>query len=588
VTIAAPRERAFDPLTLEILWNRLIATTDEMAAILVKTSFSTVVGAANDFGCELMDSRGRSLAHATRSMPVFNRTLPHVTRAFIRKFGLDRMRPGDVFICNDPWLAAGHGYDIAVVTPFFRGGTVAGFAGSIANVSDIGGVLNDNLAREAYEEGLLIPMAYLFEQSEPNDLVIEFLRWNVRVPDMVIGDIYAEAAANEVGARKLLALLDEYGLEDLEDLAAEIQGRTDAAMRRAIAQIPPGQYRHAVEFDEVNVLRIEACVTFDGRGVTVDFTGTSPQQPMGGINCTLSYTTGQTSYAVKYLLIPEVPENEGCYGAVRIVAPEKSLLNCVFPASVRTRTRSGWYIHSALAGALAPVLPDRVMAPNGLMGGIIAYGADTGGRSFYAHFFDGGGMGAGQHSDGNPTLIFPSSASNVPIEMFEVAAPVLVHEKEFVTDSGGAGLHRGGLGQRVSYSRLPGWTEPVITNFWAHRMRVPPFGLRGGGAATASRVYIDGQELSRDEFLTKTEGFPLIDDATTCTAEIAGGGGFGPAYERPVERVLDDVRNGLVSPDSAARDYGVVLNPLVLTLCEDDTRARRAELRGRPAPHRAS
>ncbi len=582
MTITQPFVRAFDPLTLEILWHRLIAAADEMATILVKTSFSTVVGAANDFGCELMDARGRSLAHATRSMPVFNRTLPHVTRAFIDKFGLDRMRPGDVFICNDPWLAAGHGYDIAVVTPFFRDGKVAGFAGSIANVSDIGGVLNDNLAREAYEEGLLIPMAYLFEAGEPNELVIEFLRWNVRVPDMVIGDVYAEAAANEAGARKLVALLDEYGLDNLEDVAAEIQGRTDAAMRNAIAQVPAGQYRHAVEFDEINVLRIEACVTFDGREVTVDFTGTSPQQPMGGINCTLSYTTGQTSYAIKYLLIPEVPENEGCYGAVRIVAPEKSLLNCVFPASVRTRTRSGWYIHSALAGALASVLPDRVMAPNGLMGGIIAYGADAGGRSYYAHFFDGGGMGAGQRSDGNPTLIFPSSASNVPIEMFEVAAPVLVHEKEFVTDSGGAGLHRGGLGQRVSYSRLPGWRQAVITNFWAHRMRVPPFGLSGGGAATPSRVYIDGQELSREEFLTKTEGFPLADDVTTCTAEIAGGGGFGPAHDRPVERVIDDVRNGVVSTQSAERDYGVALDPQDLSLRAGTTRARRAELASGP------
>jgi len=556
VTLAATA-RTFDPLTLEILWNRLISTADEMAAVLIRTSFSTVVGAANDFGCEIMDAQGRSLAHATRSMPVFNRTLPHVTRAFMQKFGADHMRPGDVFICNDPWLAAGHGYDIAVVTPFFRNGRLVGFTGSIANVSDIGGVLNDNLAREAYEEGLLIPMAYLFEQGVPNDLVIEFLRWNVRVPEMVIGDVYAEAAANEVGAQKVLALLDEYELDDLEDLAAEIQSRTDAAMRRAIAAIPPGEHRATVEFDEINLLTISVRVVFDGREVLVDFAGTSPQQPMGGINCTLSYTQGQTSYAIKYLLIPEAPENEGCYGAVRIEAPRGSLLNCVFPASVRTRTRSGWYIHSALAAALSDVLPTRVMAPNGLMGGIQAYGKDDAGRQYYAHFFDGGGMGAGASNDGNPTLIFPSSASNVPVEMFEVAAPVLIHEKEFVCDSAGAGRYRGGAGQRVSFSRLPGWPQPVVVNFWAHRMRVPPFGLEGGGAATPSRVFINARELDRQEFLSQTEGFHLESDATVCTSEIAGGGGFGDPRQRPRDQLRDDVRNGLVSQESAVRDYGL-------------------------------
>ena len=350
-------------------------------------------------------------------------------------------------------------------------------------------------------------------------------------------------------------------------------------MPPAIVAIPAGEYSYSVAFGEINVLTMAVRVIFDGREVTVDFTGTSPQQPIGGINCTYSYTQGQTSYAMKYLLIPEVPENEGCYGAVRIVAPEKSLLNCEFPATVRTRTRSGWYIHSALAGALAPALPDRVMAPNGLMGGIMAYGSDPRGRSYYAHFFDGGGMGAGNRNDGKATLIFPSSASNVPVELFEVAAPVLMREKELLVDSGGAGRHRGGLGQRVSYSRLPGWTEPVVTNFWAHRMRVPPFGLAGGGPATPSRVFIDGRELTREEFLTQTEGYTIADDATVCTTDLAGGGGFGNPWERPAERVVEDVRNGLVSIERAAEDYGVVIDPTTLEVRTAETETRRAALR---------
>ncbi len=567
--------RTFDPLTLEILWNRLITTADEMAAILVRTSFSTVVGAANDFGCEIMDGRGRSLAHATRSMPVFNRTLPTVTEAFIQKIGLDNMRPGDVFITNDPWLSAGHSLDIAVVTPFFRAGRVIGFTASIANVTDIGGVLNDNLARESYEEGLIIPMTYLFREGEVNDLVLEFVRWNVRVPDMIIGDIYAEAAANDAGARKVLALLDEYGLDSLDELSQEIQGRTEAAMRRSIEAIPPGEYSYEVDFDEINVCHLKATVIFDGREVTVDYSGSSPQQPMGGINCTEVYTRGQTYYAIKYLLLPEAPENEGCYKPVHVQAPPGSVLNCTFPASVRTRTRSGWYIHSAIAGALASVLPNRVMAPNGLLGSITGYGKMPDGRSYFAHFFSGGGMGAGLTSDGAGALIFPSSASNVPIEMFEVATPLLVREKEFITDSGGAGKQRGGSGLRVSCSRLPGWELPVVSNFMAHRMRVPPFGLLGGGPATPSRILVNGRELTREEFLTQSEGRALTDDETVGTTELAGGGGVGHPFERPVELVLEDVRNGLVSVERAAADYGVVLDPATLIVDEGQTDTRR-------------
>jgi N-methylhydantoinase B/oxoprolinase/acetone carboxylase alpha subunit len=565
--------RTFDPLTLEILWNRLITTADEMAAILVRTSFSTVVGAANDFGCEIMDGRGRSLAHATRSMPVFNRTLPGVTEAFIEKIGIENMRPGDVFIANNPWLSAGHSLDIAIVTPFFRDGRVVGFTASIANVSDIGGVLNDNLARESYEEGLIIPMTYLFRDGEVNELVLEFIRWNVRVPDMIIGDIYAEAAANDAGGRKVLALLDEYGLDSLEDLSHEIQGRTEAAMRRAIQAVPSGEYRYEVEFDEISVVKIAAKVIFDGDQLTIDYAGSSPQQPMGGINCTEVYTRGQTYYAVKYLLLPDAPENEGCYRPVNVVAPKGSVLNCEFPASVRTRTRSGWYIHSALAGALVSVLPDRVMAPGGLLGGINGYGKTADGRGYYSHFFSGGGMGAGKHHDGANALIFPSSASNVPVEMFEVATPLLMREKEFITDSGGAGRQRGGLGVRVSYTRLPDWQLPVVTNFMAHRMRVPPFGLMGGGDATPSRLLLNNRELTREEFLTQSEGYTLTNDETLCTTELGGGGGFGDPKERPLEKVVADVRDGLVSLASAADNYGVTIDPTTVTVLSTHGRA---------------
>jgi N-methylhydantoinase B/oxoprolinase/acetone carboxylase alpha subunit len=224
--------RSMDAVTLEILWQRLITIADEMAAVVVRTSFSTVVGAANDFGCEVMDAGGRSLAHATRSMPAFNRTMPNVTRALLEKFGSDAIRPGDVFIANDPWLNASHHPDIAIITPFFRQGRLMGFTGSIAHVADFGGALDGNQVREVYEEGLLVPMTWLYRQGQLHELVLEFIAANVRASEAVIGDIHALVAANQAGAEKLVALMDEYSLDNLTPVASEIQHRGEVAMRR--------------------------------------------------------------------------------------------------------------------------------------------------------------------------------------------------------------------------------------------------------------------------------------------------------------------------------------------------------------------
>lgn len=480
----------FDPLTLEILWHRLITIVDEMATIVVRTSFSTVVGAANDFGCEVMDAQARSLAHASRSMPVFNRTLPNVTRAVIEKFGAETIRPGDVFISNDPWLNAGHHPDIAVMTPFFKHGRLMGIAGSIAHVTDMGGALDANSVRECYEEGLLIPIARLADQGRLNDDVIDFIATNVRVPEMILGDVHALMAANQAGGEKIVALMDEYGLDDLAPLASEIQSRSEQAMRSAILALPDGEYRSRVFIDEFDRrLEIHCQIQVQDDELTVDFSGSSPQQPRGGINCTWVYTRGHASYGLKCILLPEVPSNAGCYRPLRLSAPEGSILNARHPASVRMRTRTGWYVHHALFAALAEILPDRVMAAPGLLGDLVVYATpEDGGKAYHSWFFSGGGMGAGQKTDGISTCIYPSSASNVPVELFEVAVPLLVEEKEFRTDSGGPGRQRGGLGQRVSFRRRPGFEGMLTVATQPMGKNIPPFGLAGGAEAATARV----------------------------------------------------------------------------------------------------
>ena len=566
----------FDPLTLEILWQRLITVVDEMATTLVRTSFSTVVGAANDFGCEIMDAHGRSLAHATRSMPVFNRTLPNVTQVVIDKFGVENIRPGDVYIANDPWLNAGHHPDVAIMTPFFQKDRLMGFAANIAHLADLGGTLDSNQAREAYEEGLLIPVARLYEQGQLNEVIFDFIAGNVRVPEMVIGDIHAQVTSNQVGSEKVLALMGEYQLDDLQPLASEIQNRSESAMRRAIQAVPDGEYSSQVYFDEFDgKLHLNCRVEISGDELLVDFTGSSPQQPQGGINCTFTYSKAHASYCLKCILLPEVPSNSGCFRPIRLTAPEGSILNARYPASVRMRTKTGWYIHHALFAALVDVLPDQVMGASGVIGGLTIFATDSEGKTHHSWFFNGGGMGAGSKTDGNSTCIYPSSASNVPVELFEVAVPVLVEQKEYVTDSGGAGRQRGGLGLNMAFRALDGFEGKTRAGLWLHGQNIPGFGLHGGGEAKAAFAYIDGRILSRDEVKGQTGALPLNDPDMLVSFDTTGGGGFGPPETRDLRLVWQDVRDGLVSVEKAAELYGVIIDPKTLEIDEAATKARR-------------
>lgn len=530
------------PLTLEILWRRMIALVDEMAATLLRTSFSTVIGAANDFGCELLDANGNGLAHATRSMPVFNLLMPSVCKAVIQKYG-DGIREGDIFICNDPWLLVGHTPDIAIVLPFFKDGVRVGFAASIAHMADIGGILDQNRARESYEEGLFIPLTRLYVGGQEVSVVLDFIHHNVRNPEMVIGDVHAQVSACHVGAQKALALLAEYGLAGFGELAHEIHTRSEAAIRAAVRALPDGVYAATTAFDELDgPLTAKLTLTVAGDQLTVDFSGSAPQHPRGGINSTLSYTTAHACYALKCALLPDVPSNEGCYAPFTIRAPAGSIFNCIRPASTMNRTKSGWYIAPLIMTALSQALPAQVFAAGGLMGAISVYGREADGRGFNASLFNAGGLGATARNDGLHTTVFPSSASNVPVELFEVAAPVLISEKELIPGSGGAGQYRGGLGQRTSVRRLPGSTAHIIVSASPHRQDPAPEGLHGGESGAPARVRLNGRWLTRLEATQLTGAYELC-DGDELTVDTAGGGGYGPPIARDPASIARDRRD---------------------------------------------
>lgn len=541
---------SFDPVTLEVMWSRLINITEECWITIWRTAFSTIIGEAQDFGCELLDAHGESLAHSPRSMPVFNLTLPRAVKALLKAFPKETLSDGDVLITNDPWICAGHLFDVALVTPVFRNGRVVALVGSIAHCSDIGGTRDYQAAREVYEEGLQIPPLKLFEAGEPNRTLFALIEQNVRRGDMVLGDIFAQHAANKVAAARLNGFMDAYAINDLSELATEVQYRAERAMRDAITAVPDGIYRSRVAFDGLEApLELSVAITVTGDTLHAQWDG-PPQLARGGINCTLNYTAAHTVYALKCILTPDIPSNAGCFLPITVDAPEGSILNCTYPAAVNQRTQTGWYCAPAVFAALADVLPEQVQAFTGLPMGAAAYGRDADGTVYNDHLFQGGGQGASANGDGHSALLYPTSAGNTAIEMFETRTPLVVLEKAFIPDSGGPGQHRGGLGQRIRVRKLRDDGHPALLSLHPQGMLVATPGLHGGSSGRKASISLETPHgTSRDLELHGMAELVSIDDV--CTIEMPGGSGFGQPGERDVKAVELDVREGLVTQDGA-------------------------------------
>ncbi len=535
----------FDPISLEIMWRRLIGIADDMWTTVLRTAVSTIIGAAQDFGCELLDADGNSVAHSNRSMPSFNVVMPVVVRATMARFPVETMAHGDVFITNDPWACAGHLDDIAVVTPIFYHDQLVGFAATIAHATSVGGTLSYRTARDLYEEGIFIPITRIYDGGEPNATAFKFIAENVRTPEMVLTDIEAQITANELGARRLREFLDEYGLTDISPVANAIQAHSERATRSAISALPDGTYSSEVQADGLdNPIQLRCQVTIAGDRIEIDFAGSDPQQPRGGINCTLTYTQAHTLYPMKCLLTPTVPANEGTYRPISVDAPAGSILNCRRPSSVRSRPRTGWHLHTLLFQALASILPDAVQAGNGLMHAFNVYGQEPSGDFYNAHFFAAGGRGASLGRDGVGRNGFPSSARNVAVELFEIRAPVLVHHRALRPDSAGAGQWRGAFGHRMVFGTLPGYAAPVSFFVDPDRMRFPPIGLAGGHNGPVAEILVNGERIAFEDL---GDGqLTLVSASDRIEMRVPGGGGYGPAEARDRAQVEVDKLTGLI------------------------------------------
>ncbi|MES9539495.1 hydantoinase B/oxoprolinase family protein [Actinomadura sp. NPDC000600] len=544
-----------DPITLEILWSRLIAIADEAATTLKRTAFSPIVTESNDFACVVFDARGNAIAENTIGIPSFNMTMGVTLAEMLAWRPADQWRPGDVACTNNPWITSGHLPDVTVIAPVFREGRLLGWTGSIAHMADISGALWSADTRSVYEEGMFIPPMLLIEQGELNETLLRILRANLRMPVEVVGDLMAQVTAGRTAAQRLVEFADETGIDSLDEISGEICRLSERSMRRAVSAIPDGTYRAGHDLDgtmDGEPVHLEVTVTVQGDGMTVDYTGTSPEVTRA-LNVVKPYTDAYTCYPLKCVLDPHTPRAEGSYRCITVSAPEGSILNPRYPAPVNARQLVGHCLAITLYKALAPVIPDRVIAESGSapsLRAVISGPRDEHGRQFTAIPFINGGMGARPVADGLSTTCFPSNIEAGSMEALEATAPLRIRRKELLPDSGGAGKYRGGLGQNVEIELLaPG--ECTLSLFVEH-VRNRPEGILGGHAGAASRVTVNG----------RADGFPLkgrsrIRPGDRININYPGGGGYGDPAERDRDAVRADVHAGLVSEAAAREVYGL-------------------------------
>jgi N-methylhydantoinase B len=535
-------------LQLGIVWRRLTGLMDEVAQTFVRTSFSVVVRENWDLACSLMDADGRVFAQSSRSIPSFLGTMPKTLQAMLQKHPQHSLEPGDVLISNDPWLGTGHLNDITMVRPIFRGRELVAFVGSTFHTVDIGGAPSP-FAKDSYEEGLCIPILKIVRRGEENTDVISFLQENLREPNETLGDIRAQFAAYDLAQTKLLNLLQQEGIDDLKRVTDSILSRSELSMRKMLEAIPDGECTDQVTADGFDKpLTICCSIKKTGSDILVDFAGTDPQIDKP-INSVYNFTFAYSAYAIKCAFDPGSPNNDGGLRPLTLLAPEGSLVNPTRPAPVWGRHLSGHYLPFVIFGALSKIIPDKVIADSGSpIWNVYFKGVDRSKRKFVKMFFMSGGYGARAHSDGPACLSFPTNIANNPIEQFENQTPMLMIEKSLITDSGGAGRYRGGLGQRLSFQSLS--PEPLTFMIRHERIQYPPRGFLGGADGRLGVDLLDGQRIPGKSVTTINKG-------QIVTFETPGGGGMFSPLERDPLSLATDLQNGVVSAHNAQIAYGL-------------------------------
>ena len=551
------------PIRLQLMWDRLIAVVEEQAQTLLRTGFSTSTREAGDLSAGVFDAAGRMLAQAVTGTPGHVNAMARSVRHFLDEFPLGDMAEGDIFLTNDPWKGTGHLHDFTFVTPAFRRGRIVALFASTCHVVDIGGRGMTSDGRQIYEEGLYVPLMRFARAGEVDRGLLGIVGANVREPVQVVGDLHSLAACNDIACRRLIGMLDEFGIADLDRLGAHILERSRAATLEAVGRLAPGLYRHAMRIDGLEEpVDLVAAMTVGAAGIDVDFTGSSGVSSYG-INVPICYTEAYASFGVKCIVAPSVPNNEGSLSVIRVTAPRGTILNAQHPAPVAVRHVTGQMLPDVVFGCLHQALGGGVPAEGtSCLWNLYAFGgpgrvdaapqALADGEPFTVLSFHSGGAGARPGKDGLSATAFPSGVRNVPVEVTEAISPLVVWRKEYRADSGGPGRHRGGLGQVMELGL--GADAPFAFSALFDRIEHPPRGRDGGGDGAAGGVRLgSGGALAG-------KGTQTIPPGDRVVIEMPGGGGLGDPLTRDAAAVAADIRAGLVSPGAARAAYGVALD----------------------------
>ncbi len=573
----------FNPIKLELIKNAIGSVADEMVLTVVRIAYSSILKDTMDLSSAILDWRGRVLAQGL-SLPLHLGSIPDAMDAVRAEFG-DRLGPGDVVVLNDPYHGGMHLPDIFMFKPIFVDVSLLGYAVVVAHHNDMGGRVPGSSAAdstEIFQEGLRIPILKLYDREIPNETLFKMIALNVRNPHVVLGDLQAQVAGCRIAERGMRALAARNGREELEQYCDELLNYSERGARRTIGAIPDGTYRFTDYLDDDGVdldKPVTVAVTLHVRGeeLTVDFRGTSPQV-RGAINATLSFAKSAVYFAIRSIMDADVPNNAGFFRPIKVLAPARCLVNPSPPAACAARGVTGFRVIDALFGALAQVVPERVRAAG--EGGTTSYsigGYDAAGRFILFREAIMGNWGGGYGREGLDGVANPASnISNAPVEVVEHETPFIVERYELVPDSGGPGRWRGGLAVQRQLRFLG---DRATLQLRSDRRHHPPYGLRGGGPGAPSQTLLggaDGWKVLPTKFTVPLLRGQILRHVT------AGAGGYGDPLEREPARVLDDVRNGKLTPAAAGRDYGVRVVGPPWSVDASATRALRETRRAAP------
>ncbi|MGA9013159.1 MAG: hydantoinase B/oxoprolinase family protein [Acetobacteraceae bacterium] len=575
-----------DPITEELFRNAIAALGDEMVLTIYRTAYSGVLKNIMDYSAALCDAQGR-LAAQGLALPGHLCSIPVALQAVLRHFG-DDIAEGDVLINNDPYDGGMHLPDIFIFKPLFANGKPIAYAATICHHTDVGGRVpgsNASDSTEIYAEGLRIPPLKLYERGKQNTTLFRMIDRNVRLPGRVLGDIRSQLAACEIAARGMTDLVARYGADSVVTLMNATMDYSERLTRHCLSELPDGEatFTDWIDDDQIDVgkpIPLVCTVRKRGDAMEVDWTGSAPQVK-GAINNTWSYTAAMSFTAVKSVLSINMPNNDGVFRPIKVIAPPGTITHGKLPAACAARGLTGFRGVDCCFGALAKLYPERVIAASeGGNTGITIGGYDAALRPFiYVDFLSGawGGRPWADGLDGN-TSMFANMAS-FSVEVIEAENPLEVLDYEFVPDTGGAGKFRGGMSQRKTWRML---ADEGILQVRADRQTHRPYGLQGGGPGAAGRNVLDPELPSEQKLHAKLT--MTLRRGQLFRHELPGAGGWGDALERDLPLVAKDLRDGLVTVEGAARDYGVVAqgNPPVIDAAATETlRAKLKITRGR-------